>query len=376
MTTDIVRHDPSDASSLPEKMDWARALATSTLLPAQYRNNPGNLLFAVEYADALGVSRINAITSIHVIEGKPSASADLIASLVRRAGHRLRVLGDDTFAEAHLIRADDPEFTYKARWDMDKARAANLLGKGVWRSYPGAMLRSRAITEVARMGASDALFGVIYTPEELGAEVDPEGDVVHNVTQVRAGSGADRAREVLRTQAGGGEGSRAEAPVAETVDSSPAGDPSQSSPQAPEGITAAQIRKLAVSMNELGLTDRDSALAYVADVIGRQVDSRNDLTKDEASRVIDALERDAASNPAVVDAEVVEEPTSAPATEPTGDPDAIWQQILTAGGTLGWDLDRIASDFRDSMGMIPDEASAAELSDYLRQMRTGEQVPA
>jgi len=114
MTSEIVRRDEPTAT-LPEKMDWARALSTSTLLPRQYQNNPGNLLFAVEYADALGVSRINAITSIHVIEGKPSASADLIASLVRRAGHRLRVLGDDTYAEAHLIRADDPEFTYKAR---------------------------------------------------------------------------------------------------------------------------------------------------------------------------------------------------------------------------------------------------------------------
>ena len=40
------------------------------------------------------------------------------------------------------------------------------------------MLRARAITEVARMGASDALYGVIYTPEELGAKVDEDGDVV------------------------------------------------------------------------------------------------------------------------------------------------------------------------------------------------------
>ena len=33
--------------------------------------------------------------------------------------------------------------------------------------YPRQMLRARAITEVCRQGASDALAGTVYTPEEL-----------------------------------------------------------------------------------------------------------------------------------------------------------------------------------------------------------------
>ena len=171
MSTDIVRQSPN---TLESKMSYAQAMAGSNLLPASYRNSPANLLFALEYAEALGVAPIHAITSIHVISGKPSASADLIAATIRKAGHKLRIVGDDTYAEARLIRADDPEFEYVARWDMDKARKAGL-NTATWKSYPGAMLRSRAITEVGRMGASDALFGVQYTPEELGAEVDKEG---------------------------------------------------------------------------------------------------------------------------------------------------------------------------------------------------------
>lgn len=74
-----------------------------------------------------------------------------------------------------------------------------------------------------------------------------------------------------------------------------------------------------------------------------------------------------------VDAELVPEPAGG---APAGDADAVWQQILAAAGGLGWDLDRTASDFQQSMGMIPDEATAAELATYLQQMRTGEQVPA
>ncbi len=64
---------------------------------------------------------------------------------------------------------------------------------------------------------------------------------------------------------------------------------------AADGITSAQTRKMAVLMREQELSDRADALAYVAKVIGRQVGSRNELMKAEASAVIDALEADAVS---------------------------------------------------------------------------------
>jgi len=174
--SEVVVHDPS---ALIAKMDYAKSLSHSNLLPKSYQGNPANLLFALEYADALGVQPIHAITSIHVISGKPTASADLMASVVRRAGHKLRVTGDDTYAEATLIRADDPDFAFTARWDLAKARTAGL-NTPTWKNYPGAMLRSRAITEVIRAGAPDAMFGLVYTPEELGAEVDGSGKPVES----------------------------------------------------------------------------------------------------------------------------------------------------------------------------------------------------
>lgn len=164
--------------NLNEMMTWSRAMSQGTLMPKQYQGNPANLMFAAEYADALGISRIHVLTSIAVINGRPTPSADLMAAMVRQNGHKLRVTGDDTYAEAILIRSDDPDFEYKARWDAAKARTAGLWGnKGPWTLYPGAMLRARAISEVVRMGASDVMAGGIYTPEELGAAVDESGNV-------------------------------------------------------------------------------------------------------------------------------------------------------------------------------------------------------
>lgn len=55
----------------------------------------------------------------------------------------------------------------------------------------------------------------------------------------------------------------------------------------------AQIRMLGALMGKQGLTERDAALAFVADVIGRQVGSRNELTAREASAVIDRLQEKA-----------------------------------------------------------------------------------
>ena len=179
MTALAVRSDPSQ--TLPAKIAYARALADSGLLPAAYRAQPANVLYAVEYGDMLGLPPMAAITGIHIIEGKPSASSGLISALVRRAGHKLRVTGNDKEATAHIVRADDPDFTFEARWTLERAKAADLAGKGTWKKYPAAMLKARAISEVARAACEEALFGLHYTPEELGAEVDEDGGVVGGV---------------------------------------------------------------------------------------------------------------------------------------------------------------------------------------------------
>jgi hypothetical protein len=186
VSAELVKHQAAPAASLPEKMQYAKALAESGMLPGQYRKQPANLLYALEYAESLGLHPMAAITGIHVIEGKPSASAALISALVRRAGHKLRVRGNDEEAVAQIVRADDPDYTFEVRWTMARAEQAGLARKQVWKNYPAAMLKARAITEVARDACEEALSGMHYTPEELGANVDQDGEPVEaEVQQLR-----------------------------------------------------------------------------------------------------------------------------------------------------------------------------------------------
>lgn len=174
-------HYTPPTDTLAERISYAESIAPADLLPVAYRNKPANVLIAVETGDALGIPRIQALSSINVINGRPSMSAELMGSIVRRAGHKLRVKRshDPLTVTAELVRADDPDYAFTATWDQGKATVAGLWGKDQWKRYPEAMLTARAISEVCRMGAPDALMGVVYTPEEAressGERVSAQG---------------------------------------------------------------------------------------------------------------------------------------------------------------------------------------------------------
>lgn len=171
-----------------DRLQHAQAVAQSTLIPDGYRNQPANVLWAMDLADALGVPFPQVMQTMAVMRGRMTMSADLMAAVVRRAGHKLRVREQGMSVTAALVRQDDPDYEFTATWDEAKARQAGLWGqRGPWTQYPAQMLRSRAITEVCRQGASDALAGTIYSPDEL----EP-AESNHNAADAEAAAAAAR----------------------------------------------------------------------------------------------------------------------------------------------------------------------------------------
>lgn len=168
------------AAGLQERADYIARLASSTILPTAYRGNAANAFVAAETGAALGLEPIQALASIAVINGRATLSSDLMAAVIRRAGHTLRIVENSPESvTATLIRADDRKFEFTVTWDKDKAVKAGLWGqRGPWSQYPTQMLRARAITEVARQGASEALMGIIYSPEDFGATITDTGEVI------------------------------------------------------------------------------------------------------------------------------------------------------------------------------------------------------
>jgi len=180
---------------------FCQSLAETPLLPDAYRNRPASVLWAMEYGRALGLDVVTTITTIHVIKGKPSQSADLMLSRTRAAGHRVRISQEPGQCTVSIWRSDDPDFENSVTWTYEDAVTAGLCEMRnnrpysrsknnepqSWEKYPRAMLRARAISECVRTACPEVLHGAIYTPEELGARVDAEGlPMEAEVQQLRA----------------------------------------------------------------------------------------------------------------------------------------------------------------------------------------------
>ena len=165
MSTDVAARP--ERGGLMEQVHYARYAAEARMLPDAYRGKPADILIAIGLGQSMGLSPAESLYRISVIKGKPTASAELIAANVRKAGHKLRVRGDDTSCTAQIIRADDPEFPFEVTRDMAWAQQMGLAGNDNYKKQPGTMLQWRAITAVARLACPEALYGVAYTPDEM-----------------------------------------------------------------------------------------------------------------------------------------------------------------------------------------------------------------
>jgi hypothetical protein len=79
------------------------------------------------------------------------------------------------------------------------------------------------------------------------------------------------------------------APAVRTMSRKPAED------RAPVPVTREQVTKIMAQMGDLGITGRDERLARVIEIIKRDIETSNDLTRAEASQVIGQLDLDLAA---------------------------------------------------------------------------------
>lgn len=287
MTAELELHTEArePQSTLADQMAYSKAVASAAMLPENYRGKPADIMLAVGLGQSMGLSPAESLYRISVIKGKPTASAELIAANVRKAGHRLRVRGDETSCTASIIRADDPDYEFAVTRDMDWAKRMGLADQPNYRKQSGTMLQWRAISAVARLACPEALYGVSYTPDEMGdAPEQRPGGLAAALTQT---SGAEAAADEALPVRGDG-------------------------PSVSEPLLLNTSSKLAKAMyaaiNGAGITEVER-LPFIASVIGRDIASSKEMTEDEARQVLDHLDRvmrDPFPAEAPVDADVVE----------------------------------------------------------------------
>lgn len=159
--------------TLGEVRDLSRELAISRLLPSALQKQPADVFLILLTGQELGLGAMQSIRGIHVIDGKPAMSADLMGALcVRRR---------DICEYVSLVESTPQRAVYETKrvgapkptrltWTIEQAQAAGLRGKGNWSRYPDAMLRARCLSALCRAVYPDLVAGV-YDPDELSAPV-------------------------------------------------------------------------------------------------------------------------------------------------------------------------------------------------------------
>lgn len=154
----------NDVFRLAEALAGAKGFVPSHLL-----GNPGGIAAAILTGAELGMQPMEAMRSLHIVEGKPTMAADVMLARAIRAGIKHKwEKSDATEAVLKLERAGfEP---YYQRWTLDDAKAAGLVGKGNWSKYSAAMLRARCISAGLRAYCPDVLGSQVYAHGELDDE--------------------------------------------------------------------------------------------------------------------------------------------------------------------------------------------------------------
>jgi hypothetical protein len=126
--TELVRAEDAHTTVLTEQMDYARAVSSASMLPDNYRGKPADILLAVGLGSSMGLSPAESLYRISVIKGKPTASAELIAANVRKAGHKLRVATDEPASASRPPSSAPTTRTSRSRW------SATWRGRSRWAS--------------------------------------------------------------------------------------------------------------------------------------------------------------------------------------------------------------------------------------------------
>lgn len=179
-TTEVATADTDSwLNVMSDVVRLAAHIADTEFVPRGLRGSAPATAAAILYGREVGLPPMTALNMTYVVEGKPAISAEAMRALVLAAGHELEFV-ESTGAVCRMrARRRGSETWTELAWTLDMARAAGLLGKAVWKSYPRALLAARCSTELCRMVFPDVIHGFrsLEELEDMGTEDGDTGPV-------------------------------------------------------------------------------------------------------------------------------------------------------------------------------------------------------
>lgn len=330
----------------------AAHIAGTEFVPKALRDSPPAVAAAMLYGREVGLPPMTALTQTHVIEGRPSMSAEAMRALIVAAGHEFEFVETTGAICTMRARRRGQDGWTSLAWTIDMARAAGLLSKANWKGYPRAMLVARCTAELARMVFPDVIHGfrAIEEAEDMTGEQDgPAAQAAGPKTTVkrsskRGAAALPSASGAVPSSSPGGQAAasppgpplpgedgyedlgRVDSPAeepAETADvvegatddgpQQPAGEagnepeetpsttpepgdelgPNGEIPIRPRPASRAQHRMIFGQLGELGVNPKDDEerLLIASKIATHPIGSFNELTAAEAAHIIDTLGR-------------------------------------------------------------------------------------
>lgn len=189
-------------NSLSEAMELSKMIATSNFCPTPMRGKPGDVLLAMQMGSEVGLSPMQSLQNIAVINSKPCLYGDgALAVILASPSYEYHKeweegsIKDGTLTAYCLVKRKKSE-EYVKSFSMEDAKKANLWGKaGPWSTYPNRMLQMRARAFAIRDQFADALRGINIREEVEDYEAKPvqsrpikatitQPQLTHNVEQL------------------------------------------------------------------------------------------------------------------------------------------------------------------------------------------------
>lgn len=214
MNDEIERYTPGPVESraaveiVNERTDgWVRVIqpvaelasqvAGTEFVPVAIRQKPAAITAAILFGRELDMPPMQALQQVHVIEGRPSLSAEQQRAMVLAAGHEiaydLSVPMQVTATgrrRVGLTPSGTPQFGTPTAvvWNIAMAERAGLAGKPNWKRHPRQMLEARATAELCRLIFADVTHG-LPTSDELEDGGALDNDTVDQGAPAAAPSG-------------------------------------------------------------------------------------------------------------------------------------------------------------------------------------------
>ena len=158
-------------ATMGEAMQFAAMVATSDFAPQDFKGKPESCVLAIQHGSEVGLSPMQSLQSIAVINGRPTIWGDAALALVQSSPaceyikEYIEGDGDQAVAVCEVKRRGYPAATVST-FSMFDAKRADLAGKsGPWTQYPTRMLALRARGFALRNAFADALRGLVTAEE-------------------------------------------------------------------------------------------------------------------------------------------------------------------------------------------------------------------